>query len=154
MISSIAFVLIAMLQAGETVPNLNLTCVGGGVAKIQTGTSANASDNYGNSVTITGTRSDVAEYRSTTDFRILGGEARIRMPAPLLPAIRGGDDGWFKVKNLKITDATYSGKAAVNFINNPEFSINRFNGTINVTSKNGSFTGTCEAYDDRAKQKF
>ncbi|GMN03615.1 hypothetical protein [Erythrobacter sp. MTPC3] len=154
MIFEISLGLALLVNDASEVTDLNLTCVGGGIANVQTGGSANAYDNYGNTVTVTSRRANVVEYQSTTDFRIVEGAAEMRLPRALLPALRGGDDGWFKVKKYSVDDTTISGKASVNFVNNPEFSINRITGVLTVNSKNGSFAGECKAFDANAQRKF
>jgi len=145
--------LLAALQTDGVGPIvLNLSCAGGGIAEISNGTYANAYDNYGNSVTITGRSSNAVNYRSITEFRMIDDEGQIRLPKAILPPIRGGTNGWFEVKKLEISETRITGKAAVNFLNNPEFTINRLTGILSINSKKGSFTGECKAYDE-AKQK-
>nr|WP_298928596.1 hypothetical protein [uncultured Erythrobacter sp.] len=149
------FLSIAFVAFDESsISELNLTCAGGGIAQVQTNGSANAFDNYGNSITITSRRANLIEYQSTVDFSVEGGIAKLRLPKALLPPLRGGKDGWFKVKKFSVDETTISGKASVNFLNNPEFSINRITGILTVNSKNGSFAGECQAFDKNAPRKF
>jgi hypothetical protein len=84
-----------------------------------------------------------------------GAESRIRMPRTMLPAIHGGDGGWFKLKNVKVTDAEITGSAAVNMINNPKVRIDRLTGTISIDGRSGTYSGECQAYDPaNAPRKF
>jgi hypothetical protein len=145
--------MIATFTQATTEQDILLTCVGGGVAQIDTTSSARAFDNYGNAITIKGRDGNLVEYRGTTDVRLEGEEASVRLPPPLLPPLRGGEDGWFRVKNLNLAEGEISGKAAVNFLNNPEFTINRFTGRITVNAKRGTFVGSCELIDQTAQER-
>jgi len=152
----IGLIAAALVSASESQSNdLNLTCSGSGIAAINKSTSAYAHDNYGNSVVITGNSSTAVNYTSTTDFKMANGEATIRLPRIILPSIRGGENGWFKIKKLQVTPSEITGKAAVNFLNNPEFTINRLSGTISISAKRGSFFGNCQALSiEDTKPKF
>jgi hypothetical protein len=72
----------------------------------------------------------------------------------MLPLLRGGKDGWFKLKNVVADARTIRAKAAVNFINNPNVFIDRVTGTISISGKAGDYSGRCEAMIDDAPAKF
>lgn len=127
--------------------DLNLICTGGGSANKVTSGSVNAWDNNGNygSATITGHRSQ--GFSDQVSIRLTESDPRIRMPRTMLPAIRGGNDGWFKLKNVKFNGGEITASAAVNMINNPKIRIDRYTGAISISGKAGDFTGQCQAYD-------
>lgn len=72
----------------------------------------------------------------------------------MLPPIHGGSDGWFKLKDVKVTDRAITASAAVNFMNNPKVHIDRMTGTISINGKAGSYSGQCQAMDPNAQRKF
>jgi hypothetical protein len=93
-------------------------------------------------------------FADQVDVRLFSGDDRIRMPRTMLPPIHGGSDGWFKLKDVKVTDRAITASAAVNFINNPKVHIDRLTGTIAINGKAGSYSGQCEAVDPNAQRKF
>ena len=106
-------------------------------------------DSYG---TITTKRQQ--QFGDQVDIRLFGGDDRIRLPRTLLPPLHGGNDGWFKLKNLQVDARSIRGKAAVNFINSPNVSIDRVTGTISISGKAGDYSGQCEAVAADAAPKF
>lgn len=141
------FVLCASPVAAEEPLSLNLLCYGGGAAnKVRSG-SANAWNNYGDSASATTTYTEAQGFEDQADVRISGTEGQIRMPRAMLPLIRGGKDGWFTLKNIRVSDRDILASVAVNPINNPKMRIDRYTGTINLSGKAGEFVGKCQAYD-------
>jgi len=133
---------------------LNLVCGGGGTANKQAVTNATAWDSDGESTSITA-RSDRSErFTDQVDVRLFSGDDRIRLPRTMLPPIRGGNGGWFKLKGVKVTDRAITASAAVNIVNNPKVHIDRLTGTISINGRAGSYTGECEAVDPDAPRKF
>lgn len=148
----LAIYLIAALTPQEA--PIALVCSGGGSANKVTTSSAEAWDNHGNTAgaTITGHRSQ--GFEDQVDLVIDGENSRIRMPRTMLPPVRGGEGGWFKLKNLKITDVSFSGSAAVNFMNSPKVFVDRRTGTISISGKAGDYSGRCERIEAGAATKF
>lgn len=93
-------------------------------------------------------------FREQVDIRLFGDDDRIRMPRTMLPAIRGGKGGWFKLKNVVADERSIRASAAVNALNNPNVFIDRVTGTISVSGKAGDFTGQCEAMRTDLPAKF
>lgn len=99
--------LILLFQSTAAQP-LNLTCVGAGTAnKIAVtnvygsgrgngtvGTTPYSYSSSGNAIAYSSRQQDFADQ---VDVRLFSGDDRIRMPRTMLPAIRGGDGGWFKL---------------------------------------------------------
>lgn len=139
---------ILMLQAAAQQP-LNLTCVGSGTAnKPMMATIAGG----GGSATVTGMRQQ--GFADQVDVNLFAGDDRIRLPRTMLPPIRGGAEGWFKLKNVKSDARAITAKAAVNFINSPNVRIDRVTGTITISGKAGDYSGVCEAVAPDAAPKF
>lgn len=161
-----AFSLLVMVaaQAAAQAP-LNLTCGGGGTANRVTAhtayTNGYASGMVGTTpvsgsgsatTTIYGSRE--VGFEDQVDIRLFGGDDRIRMPRSMLPMFHGGQDGWFKLKDVKVDARTIRASAAVNFMNNPKVYIDRVTGTISIAGKAGDYSGECQAMQADAPAKF
>lgn len=166
------FLLALALQAAEEVASpasvekpLELTCFGAGTAnKLSTGVSNTHATFSGmaGSTPISGSGSGSTtvmiprqqDFQDQVDVRLFNGDDRIRMPRTMLPLFRGGNAGWFKLKNVVADARTIRGKAAVNFINNPNVLIDRVTGTISISGKAGDYSGQCQVMDSTAPAKF
>jgi len=139
--------------AQEATVSMNLACVGGGTANRATTGTVNAWDNNGNFATgtVTGRRS--VGFDDQVNLVIDGTEGRIRMPRSMLPTIHGGQDGWFKLKNIEVTDGEIRASAAINPINNPKVRLDRYSGAISVSGKAGDFNGQCRKFDPATTQR-
>lgn len=134
---------------------LHLICGGGGTATKVVSTNVYGSTSYGEGFNASGVSTRDRDFADQVDVELNGTEGRIRMPRTMLPPLRGGKEGWFKLKNLQITDRVITANAAVNFINSPKVHIDRVTGTISISGKAGDFSGKCEAYDPAtAPRKF
>lgn len=108
---SIALVVLAAAQVAAPQQPLELTCFGGGSANKPTTATANTNSTF--SGLAGGTLVSGSGFDSTTiviprkqdfsdqvDGRLFNGDERIRMPPTMLPMFRGGNAGWFKLKNV------------------------------------------------------
>jgi hypothetical protein len=132
---------------------LELICGGGGSAnKPTTGTVQgwNSDGRYG-SATVQGMRSQ--GFSDQVRISLNDHDPRIRMPRTMLPTIRGGEDGWFKLKNVEISEGEIRASVAVNPLNNPKLRIDRYSGAISISGKAGDFAGRCEAFDPSQTQR-
>jgi hypothetical protein len=145
----IGFVISTMLAAGATdaAQPLNLTCYGGGTAQKSRASSTYATNSRGESVWGTTTTRREVGFADQVDLRLFSGDDRIRLPRTMLPLARGGDDGWFKLKNIEVSERDITASAAVNFINNPKIRIDRLTGNINIAGKAGDYVGECRKVD-------
>lgn len=115
----------ASLMADNFERPLTLMCVGGGSIK-------RSAAGYGDHVTV----------------ELMGHEGRIRVPDGMKPQFRyGGDDGWYKLNNVRYSDREIVAKFSLNFMNNPEVRLDRISGHISMTGKAGNFSGECKKYD-------
>ena len=157
--------ILAAAQASAAQPPLNLTCGGSGTANKPVATNAYSNTNVTGSVgttpvfgsgqtstTVYGQRQQ--DFADQVDVRLFSGDDRIRLPRTLLPPIHGGDDGWFKLKNVKVDARSIKASAAINFINSPKVYIDRMTGTISISGKAGDYTGQCRAVDVNETAKF
>ena len=144
---------------------LDLTCFGGGTAnKLSVATIDSSSDFSGSvgttpfsgsgsgSATVMGSRQQ--NFGDQVDVRLFGGDDRIRLPRTMLPPLRGGKEGWFKLKNVVADARSIRASAAVNFINNPKVFIDRVTGTISISGKAGDYAGRCQVIDSTVAPKF
>jgi hypothetical protein len=144
---------------------LQLTCLGAGTANKATVATVN-SNAYGSGMVGTTPYSGSAYGSSTVtiprregfsdqvDVRLFNGDDRIRMPRTMLPLFHGGNDGWFRLKNVVVDGRTIRAKVAVNFMNSPNVFIDRVTGTISISGKAGHYSGACQAVDADAPAKF
>lgn len=147
--------LLAMALAAEGTDRLNLVCLGAGSANRPDNRSVYATDSDGNSAwgNITGNRA--VPFDDQVNIWIENGEGQIRMPRAMLPLIRGGENGWFKLKNVEVTDADITASVAVNVINSPKLRLDRYTGNISIAGKSGTYVGECQAYDpSKAQRRF
>jgi hypothetical protein len=159
------FLLFIVQAAAEPQPALHLTCVGAGTANKVAVSTINTNSNaygtlgstpfYGNS-NGSGTiyRQRQQDFADQVDLRLFEGDDRIRLPRTMLPPIRGGKDGWFKLKNVVTDSRSIRAKAAVNFMNSPNIFVDRLTGTISISGKAGDYTGQCQAVSTDALTKF
>lgn len=137
---------------------LSLICFGGGAANKPTVATAYGwgtfSGSYGSTpfqgnsnstATVIGQRSQGFEDQIALDLQ--GEVGRVRMPRTMLPAIHGGDDGWFKLKNIKVKSNEITATVGVNFINSPKLRLDRYTGTVSISGKAGDFAGQCQRFD-------
>jgi hypothetical protein len=89
-----------------------------------------------------GTRSQ--DFSDQVSLYLQGDEGRVRMPRTMLPALHGGDDGWFKLKDIKIKSNEITASIAVNILNNPKLRLDRYSGAISISGKAGDFAGNCQ----------
>lgn len=137
----------------QATDKMELVCVGGGSAIKDDSRSGYVTDGWGNfaSGTVYGTRR--VGFDDEVSLWIEGDEGRIRMPSIMLPLFRGGEDGWFKLKSIKITEREILGSIAVNLINNPKLRIDRYTGAISIAGKAGNFTGRCAEFAPAHRQR-
>lgn len=158
--------MLLLLLAQATIQEpLNLTCFGAGTARtIEIATANNNTRIYGSvgTIPVTGNAhgSTTAyipgreDFSDQVDIRLFSGDDRIRLPRSILPIVRGGNDGWFKLKKVVAESRSIRANAAVNMINNPKVFIDRVTGTISISGKGGNYTGNCQVVDDDAAPKF
>lgn len=145
------------LPAGPSVEEggtLNLMCFGGGSANKVASATAWGWNRFGSSTaTVFGQRSQ--GFDDQVSLRISSSEGRLRMPRTMLPAIHGGDDGWFKLSDINLKPNEITASVAVNFINNPKLRLDRYTGAISISGRAGDYTGQCRRYDPkRTERKF
>lgn len=141
-------------EAGQSMPApLELSCTGGGNALKSDYSSANIYGSNGASASGWGTSTRSQGFDGQVDVNLFNGDDRIRLPRIMLPPAHGGANGWFKVKELMVSDREITGRAALNLVNTPKFRIDRTTGAFEISGLNGAFSGTCRKID-KDKQLF
>jgi hypothetical protein len=143
-----------LLPAHSLALDLRLTCVGI-ATKSDTETSvASVRNNRGEFANVTSSRDVEKQFETEYSFEIGDGIARVRTPRSMTPLINSGsENGWRPIIGLSISDYEISGKYSLNFLNKPEFQINRTSGHISMKGLGSTFFGTCAAASV-AERKF
>ncbi|NTZ41510.1 hypothetical protein G7A66_00060 [Altererythrobacter sp. SALINAS58] len=152
----LAFATIPMhVQAQEVdvAPRFDLVCLGAGSANKVTNGSVSAWDSAGNYGTANIVGNRAVPFDDQVNLWIEGESGQIRMPRAMLPLIRGGEDGWFKVKSIEIGEDEITGSIAVNPFNNPKLRIDRITGAISISGKAGNYSGQCTKYDPETVER-
>lgn len=152
-----ALVFGAGLSCASTVQaeELNLVCFGGGSANKVTGSSAYGWDNSGNSANAMVYSQRSQGFEDEVRLRINDDDPRLRMPRTMLPKIRGGEDGWFKMKDIEYSEGEITASIAVSLLNNPKLRLDRYTGSISISGKSGDYVGQCQKFDPlQAERKF
>lgn len=133
--------------AQSTPPALELSCTGGGNALKSDYSTASIYGSNGGSASGWGTSTRSQGFEGQVDVNLFNGDDRIRLPRIMLPPAHGGANGWFKVKELTVTDREITGRAALNLVNTPKFRIDRTTGAFEISGLNGAFSGSCRKID-------
>ena len=138
----IALTFVASPIAAQDVPEL-LVCRGSAVGQIPDGQdSVVLTDNSGNVVTGSSRSTRTAQVDMTVQFRLQGDDPRANLPRIAAPQIASSKGGWYRVKDLEVSDTHIRGKVVFNVFNSSRFEIDRR--TAILTSEAG-FQGSCEA---------
>ncbi len=133
---------------------IHLICLGAGTANKLSMTSAFAFNNFGGSAWGQAISERAQAFEDQVNVQINEDDTgRIRLPRVILPMIRGGENGWMKLKDIKRTDVEITGTATVNPVNNPKVRLDRSTGHISIDGKAGQYSGVCDRYDPAASAK-
>jgi hypothetical protein len=131
-----------------------LVCLGAGSANRATTTYGSAYDNGGNSAWGQSVSRREVPFDDQVNIELSGdGGGRVRMPRAMLPPIRGGDNGWFKISDVRRTDNEITGTIGVNFMNKPKLRLDRMRGSVSISGKAGDYSGTCQPYDPATSER-
>ena len=135
--------------------SLSLSCEGTGSRPAAASTTGFAYSN-GQMATVTGTTYYEVQSTDRVTVEIAGDSGRIRVPLTMIPLVQGGgQDGWWKLDHLLVSDTEITGSFSLNFLNKPRVRIDRRDGSISIHGLSHSFQGECEKFDpDAASRKF
>lgn len=133
---------------------IHLVCIGAGSANKLATTTGFAFNNYGGSAWGQMLSERSQPFEDQVNLQINDDDTgRIRLPRTMLPIVRGGENGWMKLKDIQRTDIEITGTATVNPFNNPKIRLDRTTGHISIDGKAGQYAGVCERYDPSATAK-
>jgi len=92
------------------------------------------------------TRNLVCAARGAADqvaVEIANGAGRIRMPAPMVPRINAGQNGWFVLKNVKTTHDDITAFVELNPAMSANVNLHRITGELILTGNSGAYSGEC-----------
>jgi len=142
-------------HAQEAGNRLSLVCGGGGSANKAMQSYGQAWNSEGDSASAVVTQQRAVGFEDQLQLWIEGDTGKARMPRAMLPPIRGGDNGWFDIKDIKVSDNEITGTITVNFMNKPKLVLDRLTGTASLAGKAGQFNGQCQKFDpNTAKRAF
>ena len=147
--STTAAILLVCLGGGTAVKPDSATVSGSHSGSYDYGRGQYSGSTYG---TVTGTRTQ--DYADQVDIEFNGSAGKIRLPRVVLPIFRGGENGWFELRDLEMNDRAIQANAAINFLNRPKVHIDRMTGTISITGKSGTFVGKCQKVEPSAQRQF
>lgn len=147
--STTAAILLVCMGGGTAIKPDSATVSGSHSGSYDYGRGQYSGSSYG---TVTGTRAQ--GYTDQVDVELTGDSGKIRLPRVVLPVVRGGDNGWFELRDVEMSDRAIEAKAAINFINRPKVHIDRMTGTISISGKSGTFVGKCQKVEQGAAPQF
>ncbi|MBD2450732.1 hypothetical protein H6G76_27115 [Nostoc sp. FACHB-152] len=91
--------------------------------------------------------STTSDFDSEVQVEIRGTQGKIHLTGKLIAPINdGGDDGWWKLDDLKVSRDKITGKYRMNALNKPHVNIDRRSGRIAIDGIE-KFRGECESGD-------
>ena len=128
------------IDAAAPTTDLNLSCQG----HAEVGTSSSALSFLARGGVSTRTSYGSRREDGRVLFRMADGAARVHLPRTLVTAVNsGGEDGWWPVADLKVTDGAITGRLHLNLVNRPGLRIDRTTGDIDLGGAY-PFHGECE----------
>lgn len=94
------------------------------------------------------------EFSGSGEVEIADGRARIRLPRPMMPLLRGDNDGWFSIEDLFVNHREITGSVRINALNKPKVRIDRMSGLISIQGGLSDFSGQCDPVDRHARRRF
>lgn len=146
--------LLASAPASAEPIDLHLLCRGSGNASTGTEATATSRDwSTGQTVETTVSGSENQGFQDDVRIDIADQGGRIRLPAALLPPIRGGKNGWFELRKVEATRDEITAVATINLLNKIKLRLDRLSGAASFTTRDGNFHGRCIAYKPETEQR-
>lgn len=84
------------------------------------------------------------QYTDSVRVELHKDGGRIQLPPAMLPPeFRGGDEGWYVLRDFTTTEAAYRGRVRINIINSASVQIDRISGTLRIDGGQSGFSGIC-----------
>lgn len=141
------------VACAQEADHISLVCLGAGSANRATstyayGTASNGVSGWGQALS---QRS--VPFDDQVTLELSGDTGRIRMPRSMLPALRGGKDGWFEVEKVRWLENEITGVVQVSIVNSPKLRVDRLQGMISISGKTGDYSGRCDPFDPATVQR-
>ena len=93
------------------------------------------------------------DFEDQVNLWLEADQGSLRMPRSMLPTVRGGNDGWFGLRNVEYSEHEITATVTVSIINKPKLRLDRYTGAISISGKSGDYTGKCEKFDPAAVER-
>ena len=151
MLKKLMYVSVGVLVNALSIPamaqSFQLSCDGIATSEEPDVQNAYVRDNKGNTVSGTIYGTNKSSLMENLQIIIDGKSGKIRLPQSLKPTLRGGQNGWYDLKNISVADDSITASAKVNLISSTRVFVNRFDGTVSLKTGAGTFFGKCSAYN-------
>lgn len=144
------FAAAALLSAQETTSlDLHLQCDGIATFPESQSTTASAWGSSGGYASGAATTVRRGSAPDRVLVALAGEDGRVRLPRSMVPTVNGGgEDGWWPLNELEVTDSQITGRFRLNPFNRPSVRIDRITGSIEIQgSFKLSFRGDCVPID-------
>lgn len=138
--------MVAALPVAAHAQSFQLSCDGIATSEESDVKSGYIYDNKGNFASGTVYGSNKSSLSENLQVMITEGSGKIRLPQSLKPTLRGGQNGWYDLKNIQISEDSITASAKVNLISSTRLFINRLDGSVSLKTGAGTFAGKCSAY--------
>jgi len=147
-----ALSLLALAPTSAMALELTLTCQGTSERTVANTAFGSVNGTHGSA---SGTFTSLERREGSESFRVAIADTtgRIQVPRRLLPPLHsGGEDGWWPLTDVKVSDTEIRAHYTLNPFNHPEIRIDRVAGTISIDGYRQSLRGACEAVDPNARK--
>ncbi|MDB5474939.1 MAG: hypothetical protein JWP49_450 [Phenylobacterium sp.] len=147
-----ASVLLGLAPSSASALDLTLTCQGMSERTVANSSfgSVSGSGGYASGSFTSFQKRDGAESIMVS---ISADAGKVQVPRRLLPPLHtGGEDGWWPLTDVRVSDTEIRGHYTLNPFNHPEVRIDRVAGTISIDGFHQSFRGSCAAVDPNTRK--
>lgn len=140
--------LFALVATSANAEAFNLVCDGVGDRLVRSTGFATATGS-GGSASGTINSYSVGQSDQTLTIEIDGSTGRVRPPIDIVPPLHGGgQDGWWNLTDISVSDDQITARFHLNWLNNPRITIDRHTGHISLVGYTFTrFEGGCRPFD-------
>ena len=145
-------ILFGLLNTELTAQELYLECEGTSNVKVRNTTTFDY--DYSTSFTTTSEEKMYELVRIDINDK----ESRIKIPNSFIQGLsklnKNAKDGWYPLKNIKISEEEIKGNFSLDIIFSPKVLISCYTGDIAIKGNNKSFMGSCRKFDKPTEKLF
>lgn len=150
--------MLALLLATQLAHAQNVTllsCPGNGaVADSQSVDAVEYSYKSKDVKTTTVTTNNRKPFSGLVTVEVNGYYVRMQLPPAFVPPFSDGNNAWYVVQNVNMTDREITGELYFNFMVRPDIRIDRMTGAITMAGHYADFTGQCAVVDTANGPRF